>query len=157
SSQTSDRSENFGLAAFSRSRTGALTQLAGNAGCVTEDGADGCTATPFSEEYSVNSAGDLAVSPDGNGLYLAHQSTFPEAQAGCLDNFVAGLKRDPTTGALGPLTGETPACGLSMTMSPDGRSLYTVSFFLSLVYNFARNPQGGSLRKNFCLTDSDFD
>jgi len=157
SSRTTESSEDIGLAAFSRSSTGTLTQLAGTAGCATKDGADGCAATAFSEEYSVNSGGDLAVSPDGSGVYLAHESTFPEAQAGCLDNFVARLKRDAATGALGPLTGETPACGLSMTMSPDGRSLYTVSFFLSLVYNFARNPQGGSLRKNFCLTDSDAD
>src|SRR6185437_11527879 len=89
SSRTTESSEDIGLAAFSRSSTGTLTQLAGTAGCATKDGADGCAATAFSEEYSVNSGGDLAVSPDGSGVYLAHESTFPEAQAGCLDNFVA--------------------------------------------------------------------
>jgi DNA-binding beta-propeller fold protein YncE len=141
----------FALATFSRSSaTGALTQ----SGCASKDGADGCAVTAFSTPEPINWAGDLAVSPDGGSVYLVHESLFPAAEAGCPDSFVSALRRDSGSGALGAPAGEAESCGLAMTMSPDGRTIYTVSDFSDIVTVFRRNPQSGALTRTSCVADS---
>ncbi|HWM98170.1 MAG TPA: hypothetical protein VNO54_14065, partial [Streptosporangiaceae bacterium] len=83
-----------GLAIFDRdAMTGALTQKAGTAGCLTVDGSAGaCVTAPML--FFVQS---LALSPDGRQLYVT-----------TVDRVVI-LDRDTTTGALNQKAG-TAAC-----------------------------------------------
>ena len=109
--------------------TGALTQKAGLAGCVSDDGAGG--ACQDGSALS-NGGGGVAVSPDGRSVYVASTSS------------VAIFDRDTTTGALAQKAGlagcvsddgSRGACqdGTSLegprdvAVSPDGKSLYVAS------------------------------
>ena len=73
------------VAAFARNpSTGALTQLAGSAGCIAEETA-GCATG-----IALKSVEGLAISGDGASVYAAT----------ALSNAVVTLTRNPTTGAL---------------------------------------------------------
>jgi DNA-binding beta-propeller fold protein YncE len=103
--------------------TGALTQLAGTAGCLSLQGTGGaCTVAP-----GLDQAAAVAVSPDGAHVYVAGSG-------------IAAFARDATTGALTQLAG-TGGCinsdgsapcaianGLSqlraIAISSDGKSVY---------------------------------
>lgn len=146
----------FALAAFGRSTSsGGLTQLTGPAGCLSSDGSTGCAATPFGGDQPLNEAGLPIISPNGRDVYLAHSSTSPDAEGescGGSDNFVAMLRRDPGTGALGPLQQDLSTCGAAVVMSSDGRSLYTSSGdFGSTVGTLARNRTTGLLTRAGCV------
>jgi len=81
---------------FARDRTtGALTQLAGTDGCVSEDGSGGVCA----DGKGLAGVVALAVSRDGKNLYAA-------AETG---NAIAVFARDRKTGALTQLAG-TDGC-----------------------------------------------
>jgi DNA-binding beta-propeller fold protein YncE len=124
-----------GIAVFARDRrTGALRQLAGPAGCVREDRAQGCATARVA-------ASPVAVSPDGSSVY-----------AGGATSGIGAFRRDRRTGALSELPGEAgcikPAdqaqdgCmtgrGLGVgqayvygfAVSGDGRNVYTTSVAL---------------------------
>jgi 6-phosphogluconolactonase (cycloisomerase 2 family) len=82
-----------GVAVFSRERkTGALTQLDGEDGCVNSDGAEGCAVG-----RALDGPRDLAVSRDGKSIYIA--SVLSEGG-------VAVFSRDRKTGVLTQLDGE---------------------------------------------------
>ncbi len=138
-----------GVAVFDRNKTtGALTQKAGTAGCVTDDGTGGACADGF----AINGAHGVVVSPDGRSVYLA------------AINFaaVAILDRDPSTGALTQKPG-TAGCisedGLGGTcvdgralagaemavVSPDGRNVYVASAASDAIAVFDRDPATGAL------------
>jgi DNA-binding beta-propeller fold protein YncE len=150
----SGESASFALAAFSRGAGGVLTQLAGTSGCANRDGSEGCAAVPFAGSGPLNEAGDVLISPDGRNLYLAHSSTFPEAEAavcGASDNFIAVLPRD-ATGALGALAEDQPSCGGVPVMSPDGRNVYAVTGDFGQELNgFVRDPRTGRLTAAGCF------
>jgi DNA-binding beta-propeller fold protein YncE len=109
--------------------TGALTQPAGAAGCISENGVGGCAAG-HGIKFHIQ---ELAVSPDGKNVYVTSSGS----------NAVARLDRDTTTGALTQpagaagcvsLTGAGPCAdghGLrsphSVAVSPDGESVYVTS------------------------------
>jgi DNA-binding beta-propeller fold protein YncE len=131
--------------------TGALHQLAGTAGCVSESGQDGCaTGRGLSLAFS------LTVSRDGRNLYVAG-----------LDD-VATFARNPRTGRLSQLPGgdgciaEFPGDGCSpgralndvasVAVSPDGHNVYTASsanqvlgYGKSAVVTLTRDPSTGAL------------
>jgi 6-phosphogluconolactonase (cycloisomerase 2 family) len=149
---------------FARNRkTGALTQLDGTAGCVSDSGtAGGCTD-------GVALAGALAVtvSADGRNVYVTSDGS----------NAVAVFARHKKTGALTQLAG-TAACvsdgagglggacaagrGLaearSVAVSADGRHVYVASIGDSAVAVFARNRQTGALTQlagsHGCVSDA---
>ena len=78
------------VAIFSRDpATGALTQLAGAAGCIREEDGDGCT-----DGRGLGDASTVAISPDGLSAYVSGE-----------DAGVAAFARDPVTGALTQLAG----------------------------------------------------
>jgi DNA-binding beta-propeller fold protein YncE len=133
-------------------RTGALTQIAGRAGCVAatrvgEGGAD-CVADP-----AVDGATSLALSPDGRNAYAASGADPGSAGA------VAVLQRDRSTGALTPAPGrrgciaQTGDCvrarGLrgaaAVATSPDGANAYVVSSLGCAVAVFDRDAASGAL------------
>jgi DNA-binding beta-propeller fold protein YncE len=129
------------LAAFARdATTGELTQLAGTAGCLSEDGAGydpGDPAVGCIDARALGGASSLLFDPTGRQLF---SGGFSHSEWAVLD-------RDPTTGALsqsatatgcvsedGTATGDAGALGCAdvrglgyatdAALSPDGHSLY---------------------------------
>jgi len=139
--------------AFARDpKTGALTRLAGSAGCVaaTRSGAGGadCVADP-----EVDGATSLAVSPDSRQVFASSGTDAGGAGA------VAILDRDRRSGALAPARegtrclgqdeGCTDARGLrgasSVVFSADGTSAYALSFIGCGIAVFDRDVATGTL------------
>ena len=157
------------VAAFARApSTGALTQLAGAAGCL-RDASFVVEGDTCGRAAGLDSATSVAVSPDGRNVYA---TSFGGAA-------VAVLARNRTTGALTPLAGASGClseerlagqCGparalegaFGVTVSPDGANVYVVTGFdrriegpeatgggfgASGVAVFARNRSTGALRQ----------
>jgi DNA-binding beta-propeller fold protein YncE len=136
-----------GVAVFQRdTTTGELTQLPGTAGCVQRGGGSGCTPgrgldTPYS----------AAVSPDGKNVYVA--SFYGSS--------VAVFARNTATGALTQLPGAagcvnrtgTENCAdgkaltwaSSVTVSPDGTSVYVAAWASDAVAAFRRDTVTGEI------------
>ncbi len=131
--------------------TGALTQPAGTAGCISETGAGPCA-----DGHGLDGTRSVAVSPDGKSVYAAAQGAVHTSTAGA----VARLNRNPTTGALtqpagtagcisDPRSEGSEPCAegrvlhqpRDVAVSPDGKSVYAVSGSYA-VANFRRNTTG---------------
>ena len=134
------------VAAFARNpESGALTQLAGTAGCIAEATA-GCATG-----IALNSVEGLAISGDGAGVYAAT----------ALSNAVVTLSRNPSTGALaqasdgsgcivdsaltGCTLGRELAGANAVAVSPDDDGVYVTSLFSNSVTSFNRSASSGSL------------
>jgi DNA-binding beta-propeller fold protein YncE len=134
---------------FARAKqTGALTQLAGTAGCISEGGSAGaCTdGTALDDAFAV------AVSRDGKNVYVISVDS----------NAIAVFQRDRQTGALTQLDG-TDACvsadgtagacvvgralssPRSVVVSRDGKNVYVASFTSNAVAVFSRDRRTGAL------------
>jgi DNA-binding beta-propeller fold protein YncE len=129
--------------------TGAITQPAGTAGCVSETGAGPCA-----NGHSLYGAEGVAVSPDGKSVYVA-VNVDPSRGLGA----VVRLNRNPTTGAiaqpagaagcvsvegLGPCAeGRALGNATSVAVSPNGKSVYVAS--LDGVAHFNRNTTTGAI------------
>jgi DNA-binding beta-propeller fold protein YncE len=128
--------------------TGALTQLAGGAGCISRSGTGGTCAGG----NGLDGASSVAVSADGKSVYVASQ----------LSDAVAAFRRNPTTGALTQLagtagcvsqTGTGGACAdgkaldyaESVAVAADGQSVYVASELRKKVAVFRRNVTTGAL------------
>jgi DNA-binding beta-propeller fold protein YncE len=127
---------------------GGLSQPAGETGCIARRGGpEGC-ATGKALAGPV----DLAISPDGDHVYVA--SAVADA--------VAVLDRDATTGALTQLSTRRGCIGQrglagrctvgrgfdevwGLALSPDGRNLYAVSSKVNMLAAVARNRSTGRL------------
>ncbi|MGZ9154038.1 MAG: beta-propeller fold lactonase family protein, partial [Candidatus Binatia bacterium] len=135
---------------FARDRiTGALTQLSGVAGCVSEDGTGGACAIG----RGLSGGESAAVSPDGKNLYVASR----------VSGAVAVFSRNAMTGELTQLsgiagcvshdgTGGTCAVGrggligaMTVAVSPDGRHVHVGSLDNNMVAVFSRNLTTGAL------------
>jgi DNA-binding beta-propeller fold protein YncE len=114
-----------GVTSFSRAgKAGALTQLSGTAGCITEAGAEGCA-----KGTQMNHVEGMAIDPDGSAVYTA----------GAFSSAIAFLTRDRSTGALtqsGCVTNEAVSgCALgyefrgvnALAFAPDGSDVYATS------------------------------
>lgn len=137
------------ISVFTRDQiTGALRQLSGTSGCVSESGTNGACAVG----RALSGARSAAVSPDGASVYVA--SFFSDA--------VAAFSRSPTTGALTQLpgtsgcvseTGNGGACvdgvaldgARTVVVSPDGENVYVAAETSGAVSVFARDQQTGAL------------
>lgn len=124
--------------------TGALTELAGSTGCVSETTNEGCA-----KGRGLLGAFSLAISRDGRSLYVASL------------NGVAAFARNSQTGMLTQLPGAegciaeypgegcAPGRGLrevaSVAVSPDGRNVYAASYGSNAVVDLARNVSTGAL------------
>jgi 6-phosphogluconolactonase (cycloisomerase 2 family) len=134
---------------FSRDpTTGALTQLPGTAGCVSETGNGGSCF----DGTALDRARTVSISPDGTSVYVAAEAS----------DAIAVFSRDVITGALAQLPGtagcvsETGTGGVcsegvaldaarAVSVSPDGTSVYGASFTSSAVSVFSRDPATGAL------------
>jgi DNA-binding beta-propeller fold protein YncE len=114
-----------GVISFARAgKAGALTQLSGTAGCITEAGAEGCA-----KGMEMNHVEGMAIDPDGSAVYTA----------GAFSSAIAFLTRDRSTGALtqsGCVTNEAvTGCALgyefggvnALAFAPDGADVYATS------------------------------
>jgi len=147
------------LDTFSRNAsTGALTQLAGGAGCIVDTALSGCTVG-----LQVGGADAVAVSPDDDDVYV---TSF-------LSNSVTAFTRTATTGQLSQQTG-TSACAIyvlavgcslarafsapeGLAVSPDGASVYTTAFASGALDVFNRGESGALIQKPRgpgCMTTS---
>ena len=134
------------VTAFSRNPSnGALTQLAGSAGCIAEE-TSGCATG-----IGLKSVEGLAISGDGSSVYAAT----------ALSNAVVTLSRNPSTGALAQasdgsgcivdsaLTGCALGRELSganaVAVSPDDNGVYVTSLFSDSVTSFNRTASTGAL------------
>jgi fibronectin-binding autotransporter adhesin len=149
------------VAIFARNRTtGALTQLAGPAGCIKESGDADCA-----DGRGLDGAAGVAVSRDGKHVYVASSSS----QA------VAIFARDRRTGALAQLAGPDGCVkesgdgidcaegkGLAgargVLVSADGKHVYVASRESDAVAAFSRNRTTGALTQladlDGCVSDT---
>jgi sugar lactone lactonase YvrE len=130
------------------------------------------TAAPGASDSGLQTLEDVAVSPDGESVYVAARN----------DHAIAQFDRDPATGAIayqGCITGEIesgPSSGggsgactaiasatsmaqssgfeepRSPVVSPDGESLYVSSSDDSAIARFDRDPATGALTHQGCIT-----
>jgi DNA-binding beta-propeller fold protein YncE len=127
--------------------TGAITQPAGTAGCVSETGAGPCA-----DGHGLKGAHGVAVSPDGKSVYVASGGS----------DAVARLNRNTTTGAITQPagtagcvsetgTGGTCADGHGLkgpqgvAVSPDGKSVYVASGGSEAVARLNRGTTAGGI------------
>lgn len=137
------------IAPATASAVGTLTQKAGTAGCITDDGAGGC------QDGTRIGGIALAISPDGKNVYA---TGFDGTQA------VAVLDRDPLTGELTQKPGldgcwaTGGAGGLCRTatamlkpdgvaVSHDGKNVYVSDFDQNSVMVFDRAADGTLTQK----------
>jgi sugar lactone lactonase YvrE len=124
--------------------TGALSQPAGSAGCISETGAGPCA-----DGHGLSGADTVAVSPNGKTVYVVSGDavvrlnrstttgalTQPAASAGCISETGAGPCAD----------GHGLKGGFGLAISLDGKSVYSVSQGSDAVTRFKRNTSTGAL------------
>ena len=135
------------VAIFDRNTTsGALTQKAGTAGCVSDDGSGGACA----QGNALFGATDVTVSPDGKSVYVAAAVglvifdrdiasgalTQKSGQAGCVVNGDGGSEC---------ASGKALRFLRRVVVSPDGKSVYVVANGSKAVAIFDRNTASGAL------------
>jgi DNA-binding beta-propeller fold protein YncE len=131
------------IAVFDRdAESGALTQKAGTAGCVSETGTGGACA----DGVALDRPAAIEATPDGRSLYVASQDS----------DAVAVFDRDGSSGVLtqkpGPMrciseTGTSGACGdgaaldepVGLAISLDGRSVYVPALTSDAIAVFTRD------------------
>jgi DNA-binding beta-propeller fold protein YncE len=138
--------------------TGAISQPAGVAGCVSHTGAGPCA-----DGHALEEPWSVAVSPDGKNLYVTARVNAYEDSAGA----VVRLVRNPTTGAVSQPAGtagciSSPSVGRDdsswtgcaeghaiseggVAVSPDNKSVYIASFSWSAVARLIRNTATGAI------------
>jgi 6-phosphogluconolactonase (cycloisomerase 2 family) len=152
--------DTWGLLAFRRNpQSGRLRQLPGPAGCVADAARAVAGCAPA---RGLVWAFWVTVSPDGQNVYAS----------GGIGNALAVFRRDPVTGALTQLPGpdgclrnrtggtsrggptaEASGCRIvdrldyprTVTVSPDGRFVYAITFGGRTITGFARDPSTGAL------------
>jgi DNA-binding beta-propeller fold protein YncE len=128
--------------------TGALTQPAGAAGCISETG-----ASPCADGHALGHPYGMAISPDGKSIYVTSTT----------DSAVARINRNPTTGAIAQPAGtagcvsQTGAGGCavghglgnvySVGVSPDSENVYVTAQGTNSIARFNRNTTNGALNQ----------
>ena len=132
--------------------TGAISQPAGTAGCVSEEGAGPCA-----DGHGLGGPTEVTVSPDGKSVYVASSGWAPYGAG----QAVARFNRNTTTGAISQpagsagcisLTGAGPCADghglgspVSVAVSLDGKSVYVGSAASDAVARLNRNTTTGAI------------
>ncbi|HEX4306636.1 MAG TPA: hypothetical protein VHZ54_11395, partial [Solirubrobacterales bacterium] len=134
-----------GVISFSRAAgSGALTQLGGTSGCITEAGAEGCA-----KGVQMNHIEGMAINPAGSTVYAA--AAFSSA--------ISILQREPATGALTQAPNENGCITVAavagcaqgyefsgvnaLVVSPKGGNVYATSLTSNSVTTFTPTNGGG--------------
>ena len=134
-----------GVLSFSRSgKAGALTQLSGTAGCITEAAAEGCA-----QGVQMDHIEGMAINPSGSTVYGA--AAFGSA--------ISILQRNPITGALTQATNGNGCITVAavsgcaqgyqfsgvnaLVVSPKGGNVYATSLTSNSVTMFRPTKRGG--------------
>jgi DNA-binding beta-propeller fold protein YncE len=133
-----------GVAVLDRGRGGALTQADGAAGCVAQQGADGCAPT-----RAMRSPEDVVVSPDGRSVLVAAMRSNAVVH---LRNGAGGLTQPAgTAGCIARTTVKGCADGhalrgpVELALTPDGRGVYVASSTSDAVTILRRSRRTGAL------------
>jgi hypothetical protein len=134
-----------GMAVLARDpRTGALGQLPGTRGCVSESGQDGCT-----DGRAVSTALWVAAGPEGHSVYLLGRSDAvavfrrdPRSGAVRQRAGAAGCVRESRLPSLGCAPGRGVGAGRAAAITRSGRTLY-VGGLDGAVTTFRRDPRSG--------------
>lgn len=108
--------------------SGTLTQESGQAACVSYGGLYGCA-----NGEAVGAASDVAVSPDGQSVYVASQSHR---------STVATFDRDESTGRLAEKAGGSGSpleAAFRLAIDPKGRNVYVAAVLSSAIVVFDRS------------------
>lgn len=133
-------SPGYGVAIFHVNSDGTLSQLAGAAGCITQNGNDELGNPTCASGRDLNGGPyGSAISPDGRTLYLSNDGKTP----GGVDTFAV----DPTTGALTQFPG---TAGCTTTDGSSDGTLATAGQcatgrLLADAYGLAVSPDGASV------------
>jgi hypothetical protein len=123
--------------------------------CISKSGSDGCT--PLAQPGMLDAANGVVVAPDGADVYVgaaAGVAHFRRAPDGSL-SYASCFDTSPSAGSPCPTT--VPAEGqgalslnaINLAISPDGKSLYAVSWADSLLW-WKRDPVSGALTWGGC-------
>jgi DNA-binding beta-propeller fold protein YncE len=131
--------------------TGAISQPAGTAGCISDDGLGPCA-----DGHGLGFPRSVAVSPNGKSLYVASEGGTSET-----GDAVARLTRNTTTGAItqpagaagcisqtgtGPCAdGHALSGPAKVVVSGDGKSVYVTSQYSDAVVRLNRNTTTGAI------------
>jgi 6-phosphogluconolactonase (cycloisomerase 2 family) len=142
--------------AFAAGPAGSLTQLAGTAGCITQDGKSNAVAAQCADGRGLGGVETVLLSPDGRFAYSFSYSS----------GAIAILSRDSATGALsqaadtGACVGPTSVLGdcadgrvagtdsdtaHAIAISPDGSFLFAAGRTQSIIGVFQRDQATGAL------------
>jgi DNA-binding beta-propeller fold protein YncE len=128
-----------GVSVFDRDpETGALSQKAGEAGCITNTGEDDTGASTCARGRVLGGADAMSIAPNGGTLYVA---AYREGGVAAFHVSADGsLTQLPGTGGCVTMSGAddlgAPTCGVARALqgpygsavSPDGRTLYVTEF-----------------------------
>lgn len=135
-----------GVISFSRAGgSGALTQLAGTAGCITEAGAEGCA-----KGVQMDHIEGLAINPSGSTVYAAAPFSSAidilrrEASSGALTQATDGNGCITVEAVAGCAQGYQFAGVNALVVSPKGGNVYATSLTSNSVTMF-RPTEGGGL------------
>jgi len=135
------------VAVFDRAANGTLTQKAGLAGCISNTGAGPCV-----DGTALDGASSVTVSPDGASVYVSSHSS--DAVAVFNRSAIGTLTQKPgRQGCISEIeinscvTGSALDGAASVTVSPDGASVYVASQIASAVAVFDRALDGSLTQK----------
>ncbi len=137
------------VAIFDRAADGSLTQKAGTAACVSESGSGGTCV----EGVGLITAASVTVSPDGTSAYVASSGSdavaiFDRAADGSLTQKAGTAACVSESGSGGTCVDGVGLDGAqSVTVSPDGSSVYVASFLSDAVAIFDRAADGSLTQK----------
>ena len=133
-----------GVAVLTRRPDGSLAQAGGAAGCVTSGGRDGCAAA-----RAMRSPEDVAVSPDGAGVFVAAMRSNAVV---VLRSGDTGLAQAPgpagciaMSAAEGCTVGHALQGPVELAVSGDGRRVYVAASLADTVANLRSDRLTGAL------------